>query len=1283
MSHSYPYIATATIKYKSPHATDLSFAKGETVRVTGPSEDDEDWVIGESLDGQRTGGFPKDFVERIEESEEPASVHENTIPDPVLDTSAAPEPSIESQAVPGSFPDESQIVNVPPAKAAEAESEPTPTKEIPAPKSSAAVPSDIVPVMKASPGVTETAEPSKLSFKDRLAAFNSPKSTAGSPGRGPPPALKPKPAAGGPGTWSYRQKQKEEEEKKLREAGVAPVPQVASVIESSDGQEPTSEVNEKASGQMSASDAKASIGQGLSLKERMAALAGSQAFGGTAASTQPEAPPKPSKTWKRPEVAAGEEATLPIPGQMAPVRSNSMRSTEGPEAETEGEQNAGDSIAEERGLTSEGGEQDDEQQEKERRAAIAARMARLGGRGMFGAAPPALKPKPGSGSSKDATNVPVAPVENVAQPVTDAPAPQMTEEPSIVDVPTGPPAGVAMPAMPRRAAGPRRKAAPTASTITRNDSTASSDAIPELSTQATAEPSEQPQLAKDTPDAIGLIAEQARAEARHPERALEEDAGRLQGAAEGAQNAGIALAPVPSSVPGSEERPAEGSSVNGQEPARTEEGPSLVGAQGSATSVDRGTASDFITSDIGANVQRLPPPPLPAGAGFGSDDEEEEEDDDVDILQQAKSGQIHLQPSTIDAEIDQTEEEGLTSPRSPVGFAPIKAPAPASPSDSRLGRITSPSGSHLSGLGLPRDEVELKHDNDAALDEEDETEAADEEEIEDEDEMPPPPPPRVDRPVDKPAGPRPMPNPPVLGQTPAPPVLSPSEVDIEDAGEEEDESAPAPPPRPQPVVRPAQPVSAPQQSSTVEPPVSPSPTVDEEAARRQGIAARMAKLGGIKLGGPPLIVRTPSNIASEDPASPVELGQRSPILEHPPSPLQATLQSSGLEAGNEVEEDESEDAAAARRRATLARLQAGGRLGGFNMFNRTTAPESPGIMTEVEESGPVLDERNIEPEAQPDVFGSGAVYDAPQLGQVDITRDTDDVDEEEADAPPPPPRRQSTRMKSPPQSPIRETPLYTNLDTSSEVAGMSQGVTSSGLAPPLPLVVDNLTNEPETLIVQAEEDQEDRVGPPPPPRPVEVTPQPAHRRSDSIVSRLSMSSRRSTGAIPASPTNDRRTSMQSTRPGYNDLQQAAATVGIKVYRAAQKLADIGKRQSVGDGTSRAFVWSAMADAGLDANVTFGSLIWEQEGATQNKRYDEIRTGDIVILHDAKFKGKKGLVSYAQQVGSVEEPMFSICAESEQKKTKVKVWQVERGHIGTESYRLDDLQSGLVRVFRPT
>lgn len=54
-------------------------------------------------------------------------------------------------------------------------------------------------------------------------------------------------------------------------------------------------------------------------------------------------------------------------------------------------------------------------------------------------------------------------------------------------------------------------------------------------------------------------------------------------------------------------------------------------------------------------------------------------------------------------------------------------------------------------------------------------------------------------------------------------------------------------------------------------------------------------------------------------------------------------------------------------------------------------------------------------------------------------------------------------------------------------------------------------------------------------------------------------------------------------------------------------------------------------------------------------------------------------SYTQNVGSVEEPLVGIVSESETKKHKLRVLQVERGVPEEVSYRCDDLKSGRVVV----
>lgn len=74
-----------------------------------------------------------------------------------------------------------------------------------------------------------------------------------------------------------------------------------------------------------------------------------------------------------------------------------------------------------------------------------------------------------------------------------------------------------------------------------------------------------------------------------------------------------------------------------------------------------------------------------------------------------------------------------------------------------------------------------------------------------------------------------------------------------------------------------------------------------------------------------------------------------------------------------------------------------------------------------------------------------------------------------------------------------------------------------------------------------------------------------------------------------------------------------------------------------------------------------------------------RPGDIAAFYDAKLKGKKGLHTYTQHVGSVEEPLVGIVGEFEDRKHKVRVLQVERGVPDEVSYRCEDLKGGKVVV----
>jgi hypothetical protein len=154
---------------------------------------------------------------------------------------------------------------------------------------------------------------------------------------------------------------------------------------------------------MSASDAKESITKGGgSLKDRMAALQGKGAFGAPSpplapkpASEKPRWVPPPAVSPPIDKDANGDEppTTAPLDRTKSPISVQS-RSPDLSKPIAEGE---GTSTADSEPTTSTGGDMeetvDPEDEERQRRAAIAARMARIGG-ARLGLAPSGLAKKP-------------------------------------------------------------------------------------------------------------------------------------------------------------------------------------------------------------------------------------------------------------------------------------------------------------------------------------------------------------------------------------------------------------------------------------------------------------------------------------------------------------------------------------------------------------------------------------------------------------------------------------------------------------------------------------------------------------------------------------------------------------------------------------------------------------------------------------------------------------------------------------------------------------------------
>ena len=216
------------------------------------------------------------------------------------------------------------------------------------------------------------------SLRDRIAAFEN-KGSVPAPAQAPVPRPKPASAA----SWKPK----------------APTPP-DSPRSSLDG-------GERKAG-MSAADAKESITKGGSLKDRMAALQGKGGFGAPA---PPPVAPKPAverPKWKPPPVVSppddeegdeGEEAVSRSPVIMpsAAEEEDAPKPVEDKPDEVEGEATVDEGEGEK--------EVDPQEEERQRRAAIAARMARLGGARVGMAAPPIfgkkpdVKPKPKAGET--------------------------------------------------------------------------------------------------------------------------------------------------------------------------------------------------------------------------------------------------------------------------------------------------------------------------------------------------------------------------------------------------------------------------------------------------------------------------------------------------------------------------------------------------------------------------------------------------------------------------------------------------------------------------------------------------------------------------------------------------------------------------------------------------------------------------------------------------------------------------------------------------------------------
>jgi hypothetical protein len=416
---------------------------------------------------------------------------------------------------------------------------------------------------------------------------------------------------------------------------------------------------------------------------------------------------------------------------------------------------------------------------------------------------------------------------------------------------------------------------------------------------------------------------------------------------------------------------------------------------------------------------------------------------------------------------------------------------------------------------------------------------------------------------------------------------------------------------------------------------------EDEQARRQRIAAKLAGMGGMRFGMLPI-----------QPG----MGMVSPP---PPPPIPARL--------------EEETTPRSPPRAIPLPRPPTARYSESDQEYEHPSSSDDGVQVEADESE--LEE--VRHEDLEDEYG------------------VEDVEEERMGSPPPPPPPRSTRplvpSARPPIPPIGRRPSL-EVPLASGRSGSFDTITSVPRPPVRPAASD-------FVMVEAEEAQ---LAPPvpssrgtwplssaPPPLPVEPSdlagtgqwelpsiPSGSLELYDSGVASDVSGSMWSEDSIiyppPAPPTGvppqptmmgqPRAPAAAPARMTADELRALWHRVGAHVAEAASALFERSKRTLVGTGSYEGFIAEALAqvpNASPPPNPgEYGFLIYAQTGAQVHTRLTDIMPGDVVVLEGAKLKGHKGLHTYSMSVGEAS-PCMGVVSEFDAKKLKLKALQANQ------------------------
>ncbi|KAJ0158096.1 SH3 domain-containing protein C23A1.17, partial [Colletotrichum tanaceti] len=151
----------------------------------------------------------------------------------------------------------------------------------------------------------------------------------------------------------------------------------------------------------------------------------------------------------------------------------------------------------------------------------------------------------------------------------------------------------------------------------------------------------------------------------------------------------------------------------------------------------------------------------------------------------------------------------------------------------------------------------------------------------------------------------------------------------------------------------------------------------------------------------------------------------------------------------------------------------------------------------------------------------------------------------------------------------------------------------------------------------------------------------------------------------------------------DELEQSYERFGRPIFEAVSSK----KETIVGDGTPQGLVQEllkpfndALAPIGSRA---YGALVYSNMANASTQQNDQIRPGDIISIRNARFQGKHGPMhaKYSMEVGKPDH--VAVVSEWDGTKKKVRAWEQgrESKKVKVESFKLDDLRSGEVKIWR--